>query len=147
MMGLPGSLLPFLAFRASEHSQSSRTAALGADECNGKFGDGKLPASESSACAACNMPCILAHIVARSCGAPGVFVPWFTREDAQRGKAVMGLARSLAFLAVHHRDDVLTTYRQHEFILFTSCDFVPKVCFLIVPLAVYSHGSSTSRQI
>jgi hypothetical protein len=33
-------ILPFLAFRASEDSQSSRTAALGADECNGKSGDG-----------------------------------------------------------------------------------------------------------
>jgi hypothetical protein len=53
--------VPFLAFRASEHSQSLRTAALGGDECNGKSGDGKLPASESSACAACNIPCILAH--------------------------------------------------------------------------------------
>jgi hypothetical protein len=33
----------------------------------------------------------------RSCGAPGVFVPWFTREHARTGKVMVGLARSLAF--------------------------------------------------
>jgi hypothetical protein len=54
-------LCPFLPSAQASHSQSSCTACLGLDECDGKSGDNVLPIVNLGACDACNVARIFVH--------------------------------------------------------------------------------------